>query len=78
MTTPKLTPTSLPQPDFEVQGVASWATKHSFVVADTRPLSLGIYLYPRREDQHLVENPEELIATLRAATAFMDRNTVRR
>lgn len=68
-----LPPASLPGPDFEAPGLARWATGHGSVVADTASASPGVYLHPRHEDQRLVEDPEGLIAALRAAVARMDQ-----
>lgn len=68
-----LPPASLPEPDFEAPDLACWATDHGLVVADNGPASPGVYLHPVREDRHPVEDPEGLIAALRAAVARMDR-----
>jgi len=68
-----LAPASLPKPNFEAPGLARWTTGHGSVVADTTSASPGVYLHPRHEDQRLVEDPEELVAALRAAAAQMRR-----
>ena len=68
-----LAPSSLPGPDFEAPGLARWNTGHGSVVADPASSSPGVYLHPRHEDQRLVEDPEGLIAALRAAVARMDQ-----